>query len=88
MRQMSLIPSCHLQTETDYVVDWEMCRHYSDARKFTMYHMTQLKHLVEPHERSVGSCGILNDGGMHYGIMHGDGIGVYCYASKPYERFF
>ena len=52
-----------------------------------MFHMTKLVNLVEPHERSVGSCGILEDGGMHNGCTHGDGIGVYCYAIMPFELF-
>ena len=34
------------------------------------------------------SKGILVDGGMRNGEMHGDGIGVYVYARKPWECFF
>ena len=86
MRPMSLRPSFHLQTEIEYVVDYDRCRHPSDAEgKFTMYHMTKLTNLVGPHEKPVGSGGILEDGGMNYGCMHGDGVGVYCYASRPYD---
>ena len=88
MRPMSLRPSFHLQAQTEYVDDYEGCRVHSDAEgKFTMYHMVKLKYLVQPHENSAGSKGILKDGGMCYGCMHGDGIGVYCYASRPYELY-
>jgi hypothetical protein len=87
MRPMSLRPSCHLQAQTDYVDDYEGCRVHSDAGKFTMYHVTQLKYLVQPHDKLVGSGGILKDGGMCYGCKHGDGIGVYCHARAPHECF-
>ena len=88
MRPMSLSPSFHFQTQTDYVDDYEGRRVHSDAEgKFTMYHYSKLVNLVQPHEQSHGSRGILKDGGMRYGDMHGDGIGVYCHASRPYELF-
>jgi len=88
MRPMSLRPSYHLQTQTDHVEDYEGRRVHSDAEgKFTMYHFTKLMNLVQPHEESVGSGGILKDGGMRYGCWHGDGIGVYCHASRPYRYF-
>ena len=88
MRPMSPSPASHFQAETDYVVDYEGRLVQRDADgKFTMYHCTKLMNLVQPHEKSVGSGGILKDGGMHYGCVHGDGIGVYCYASRPCELF-
>ena len=52
-----------------------------------MYHVCKLEDLVQPHHNAPGSNGILNDGGMSYGCWHGDGIGVYCHASLPYELF-
>lgn len=88
MRPMSLRLSAHFQAQTDHVDDYEGRRVQRDAEgKFTVYHFTKLMNLVQPHEQSVGSGGILKDGGMRYGCMHGDGIGVYCWASRPYELF-
>jgi len=88
MRPMSLEPSFHFQTQTDFVDDYEGRRvHRDEDGHFTMYHYTKLEQLVRPSEKSEGSGGILNDGGMRYGCMHGDGIGVYCHASRPYELF-
>lgn len=88
MQSMSPTPSSHHQTLTDYVYDREGGRVCSDAQgKFTMYHFTKLINLVQPHENSEGSSGILRDGGMRYGCWHGDGIGVYCNASMPHWTF-
>ena len=88
MRPICLIPSRHFQTRTDYVDDYEGRRIHSDEEgKFTMYHFTKLVNLLQPHENSIGSGGILKDGGMRYGCRHGDGIGVYSHASRPYELF-
>jgi hypothetical protein len=87
MRPLSLRPSIHCH-ETDYVDAYEGARIHSDAEgKFTMYHYTMLMNMVQPHQPSVGSRGILNDGGMRNGCKHGDGIGVYCAASEPCALF-
>jgi hypothetical protein len=86
MRPMNLSPASHFQAQTDYVDDYERCRVHSDAEgKFTMYDFTKLMNLVQAQEKSVRSGGILKDGGMC--CMHGDGIGGYCHASRPYELF-
>jgi hypothetical protein len=88
MQPMSPRPSSHFQTPTDYVYDYEGRRVCSDVQgKFTMYHFTKLINLVQNHENSEGSSGILRDGGMRYGCRHGDGIGVYCHASRPHSVF-
>ena len=50
-----------------------------------MYHITKVQHLIEGYAYAPGSQGILTDGGMCNGAMHGDGIGVYAYAYPPYE---
>ena len=88
MQPISLTPSFHFQTQADYVDAYDGCRvHSGEDGKFTMYHFAKLVHLVHPHVDAVGSGGILKDGGMRYGCWHGDGIGVYCHASEPYDLF-
>ena len=52
---------------------------------FIVYHTIKLQHLVQGHEKAAGSEGVLKDMGMSNGTWHGDGIGVYAYASAPYE---
>ena len=49
--------------------------------------MVHTRHLISAHEKAPGSNGILVDSGMRYGSRHGDGIGVYAFASPPYDRF-
>ena len=88
MRPISCKPAAHFQTETDFVIDYARCRHnVNEDDKFIMYHITKLKNLVVTHDKAAGSQGILQEGGMRYGSMHGDGVGVYCHASRPYELF-
>ena len=55
---------------------------------FTMYHCVKLEHLARPCLELGRSRGILPDEGMRYGSKHADGVGVYAYASEPWELFF
>ena len=88
MQPMSQRPSSHFQTPTEFVMAYEGHRVDPDAQgKFTMYHYCKLINLVQPHENSRGSSGILRDGGMRNGGWHGDGIGVYCHATPPHRYF-
>ena len=91
MRSMSLHPAAHHQTETTVINDYHGETIVPSVKPgdvhgtFTVYHMTKLEHLVQGHEKAPGSDGILKGGGMCNGTWHGDGIGVYGYASPPYE---
>ena len=85
---MAAFPSAHFQTTTAELRDYQGRTFFPDDNSnFTVFHMVELRHLVAGHERAPGSLGILVDGFMRYGIVHGDGIGVYGYASEPRDLF-
>lgn len=87
MNRMSADPSLPLQALTEKIEDYERNIIHGGFGYFTMYHCVNLQNLVRGHEKSPGSSGILCDGGMRYGCDHGDGIGVYCHASRPDALF-
>jgi hypothetical protein len=88
MRPLSPEPSSHFQTATHSISDYhgKVVVPGPDGN-FTLFHMAQVHKLVSSHEGAPGSSGILADAGMRYGLHHGDGIGVYGYASPPVELF-
>jgi len=88
MNPLSDIPSDHFQSTTVSITDYhgrQICPEPDGT--FIVFHMVQTSHLVSSHNKAPGSSGILLDSGMRYGSDHGDGIGVYAYASPPYELF-
>ena len=93
MRPLARHPSDHHQTTTSFIKDWSdkeivpSVKPGDEYGTFVVYHQTKLQHLVEGHEKAAGSKGVLKDMGMSNGTWHGDGIGVYAYASPPYELF-
>ena len=88
MLPMCTTPSSHFQTTTVSITDCHrrVISPESDGT-FVVYHMVPLVHLVSPHPKAPGSSGILVDAGMRNGSLHGDGVGVYTYASAPHELF-
>ena len=91
MRPMCTVPSSHLlhlRSTTAYIIDYhQRVINPADDGTFIVYHMVPLVHLVSGHPQAPGSSGILKDAGMRNGSHHGDGIGIYVYASPPYELF-
>ena len=91
MRPMCTVPSSHLlnlRSTTAYIIDYhQRVINPADDGTFIVYHMVPLVHLVSGHPQAPGSSGILKDAGMRNGSNHGDGIGIYVYASPPYELF-
>ena len=88
MRPMCPTPSSHFHTTTTSIVDYHGRVIYpEDDGNFIIYHMVPLVHLVSGHQKAPGSSGILKDAGMRNGAYHGDGVGIYAYASPPYELF-
>ena len=80
--------SSHLQTLTESITDSAGFNYYAAHRGFyTVWHQICLEHLVSGHPKSPGSRGVFVDGYMRYGIPHGDGVGVYFYASPPIDNF-
>ena len=89
MRPINSVPPRHFQTITEYVYDYHGRRIDRDQEgMFTMYHCVKLEHLARPCLELGRSRGILPDKGMRYGSKHADGVGVYAYASEPWELFF
>ena len=93
MRPLARCPADHHQTTTSFIKDWSgkeivpSVKPGDEYGTFVVYHQIQLQHLVQGHEKAAGSKGVLKDMGMSNGTWHGDGIGVYAYASPPYELF-
>ena len=88
MRHMCPTPSSHFHNTTTSIVDYHgRVIHPEDDGTFIVYHMVPLVHLVSRHQKAPGSSGILKDAGMRNGSYHGDGVGIYAYASPPYELF-
>ena len=74
----------HVQHTSDVLHTWDFRPVHRTANDtFVCYHAVSLHNLVNGHPKAPGSTGILKDGGMHYGIQHGDGIGVYMYSYFP-----
>ena len=88
MRRINITKSSHLLTETDYIEDYygKIIRRDENGM-FTMYKCINQEYLVQHCPSAQGSNGILVDGGMRYGSWHGDGVGVYAHARKPWEYF-
>ena len=78
----------HLRSTTAYIIDYhQRVINPADDGTFIVYHMVPLVHLVSGHPQAPGSSGILKDAGVRNSSNHGDGIGIYVYASPPYELF-
>ena len=88
MRPMCPMPSSHFHSTTASIIDYHGRVIYPEGDgTFVVYHMVPLVHLVSGHPKAPGSSGILKDAGMRNGSYHGDGVGIYAYASTPYELF-
>ena len=83
------MPSSHFQSTTAYITDYhgKAISPEGDGTFILFYHMVPLVYLVSGHPQAPGSSGILKDTGLRNGSYHGDGVGVYAYASAPYELF-
>ena len=88
MPPLSPMPSSHLQTVTESITDYygRMIDPEPDGT-YTVSHSVPTRHPISTHEKAPGSSRVLADSGMRYGSKHGDGIGVYAFASPPYDRF-
>ena len=81
--------SSHFQTTTAFITGYYGTTVNMDINDgtYTVFHMALLTNLVSAHPQAPGSAGILVDAGMRNGSPHGDGIGVYVYASPPFDLF-